>query len=296
MLLCTQTDALGARYGDEKAVRMLAEAGFDALDYSMFGMTKADFHLNQPDYAPYVQHLRDVADECGIVFYQAHAPFNFGMEGDPELREKFVIPTTVRSMQIAAQLGVKVIVVHPLQYLPYRTNKEVLFEENMRFYRKLIPYCEEFGIQVATENMFRGDPKRNVIIDSVCADADEFNRYIDELNSPWITGCLDIGHCGLVSGDAAQMIRAMGTKRCRALHVHDNDYINDRHTLPYMGKLNWNEITQALADIHYEGEFTFEADNFLRPFDDAFIPTAVRYMHDTGRHLIRLIEQAQANA
>ena len=116
MLLCTQTDVLGARFGEEAAVRMLAQAGFDALDYSMFSMTKPDFHLNGDHYQPYVQHLKDVADECGVTFYQAHAPFNFGLESDPEARKNVVIPTTVRAIQIAAQLGVKVIVVHPLQY------------------------------------------------------------------------------------------------------------------------------------------------------------------------------------
>ena len=36
MLLVTQTDMLGRYFGDIKAVEMIADAGFDAIDYSMF--------------------------------------------------------------------------------------------------------------------------------------------------------------------------------------------------------------------------------------------------------------------
>jgi sugar phosphate isomerase/epimerase len=48
-----------------------------------------------------------------------------------------------------------------------------------------------------------------------------------------------------------------------ALHVHDNDYIDDRHTLPGLGRMDWEEIMKALAEIDYDGDFTYEADNFL---------------------------------
>ncbi len=37
MLLSTQTDLLGQRHGDEEAIRLLKEAGFDAFDFSFSG-------------------------------------------------------------------------------------------------------------------------------------------------------------------------------------------------------------------------------------------------------------------
>lgn len=89
------------------------------------------------------------------------------------------------------------------------------------------------------------------------------------------------------------MVRALGHDRLGALHVHDTDLIRDLHTLPYMGKQNWNEICRALGQIKYEGVFTYEAECFLRPYDDDFLPTALKFMHDTGRMLIKKIEKSR---
>lgn len=297
MKLSTQTDALAQRFGDERAIRMLAAAGFDAIDYSMFSMN-ADggvnpaHPLNGPDYREYARHLRAVADECGVVFNQAHAPFVFRDWGDRQTYEETILPTIRRSVEAAGIMGCAVIVVHPIHHRANGTPAQ-LYEWNMRFYRALIPTAEAGGVRVATENMWEIDLRRHCIIDDVCSRASEFNAYIDGLNSPWITGCLDLGHCGLVGDEAADMIRAMGPDRIGALHVHDNDYMHDSHTLPYLGKMDWNAITTALGEIGYRGDLTFEADNFLKGMDTAFLPTAVRFLHDCGRFLIRKIDEAR---
>ena len=62
------------------------------------------------------------------------------------------------------------------------------------------------------------------------------------------------------------MIRALGGKRVKALHVHDNDLVRDVHTLPFTRKIDWDEVMTALKDIGYDGELTFEADTFLSQF------------------------------
>ena len=54
MVLSTQTEVGSNRLGDEKCVRMICEAGFDALDYSMFCMQADDNILNQPAYLEHV--------------------------------------------------------------------------------------------------------------------------------------------------------------------------------------------------------------------------------------------------
>ena len=77
MLLSTQTDRFGQRFGDEKAVRMLAAAGFDGIDYSMFGMIRPDHILRSDAAEKHIDALKAAAEECGVVFNQAHAPFSF---------------------------------------------------------------------------------------------------------------------------------------------------------------------------------------------------------------------------
>jgi sugar phosphate isomerase/epimerase len=85
----------------------------------------------------------------------------------------------------------------------------------------------------------------------------------------------------------------MGKDRLQALHVHDVDYVSDCHTMPFMESLDWNAVAAALAQIRYEGNFTFEADNFLIKMPRELMPEASRLMAQTGRYLIGRIEALQ---
>lgn len=284
MLLSTQTEVLAGLYGEAEAIRMLAKAGFDGFDLSLFAMfSQSDYPMNGPEYKEFAGELRRVADECGIVCNQAHAPFA-SSTGDPD-RDEAIFRSIVRSMEGAAIVGARIIVVHPKQHLSYRTHARELREMNVEFYRALIPYCQEFGIQVAAENMWQHSPEAGRIIDSTCSRPEEFCAYLDEIGSPWIVGCLDVGHTALTDEDLGHCIRMMGNKRLRALHVHDNDLCADSHTLPFTGKIDFGALTGALREIGYEGDFTFEADNFLRGFPKELVPEALRLMAATGRYL-----------
>lgn len=284
MLLVTTTEIPANVFGIEKAIEMIAKAGFDAVDYSAFGMLNDSDPLNQSDYLEYAKNIRAKAQSCGIKFVQAHAPFPSSrddVEYNTDIKKKII-----RSMEACAVMGVEIIVVHPMQHLMYSTNVETLFKMNMEFYSELIVYAKKFGITIATENMFQYDENRRVMKDSTCASPEEFCRYIDTINSPYLTGCLDIGHCGLCGREPYDMIRQMGAERLGCLHIHDNDFMEDNHTLPCTMKQNWNEICKALAEVGYKGNFTYEADGFLRKYDPVFYPTAMKFMHDTGRYLI----------
>ena len=48
---------------------------------------------------------------------------------------------------------------------------------------------------------------------------------------------------------------------------------------------------KALADIHYEGDLTFEALHLYEGFDESFFLTRAKYMHDVGRYLISRFER-----
>lgn len=233
--------------------------------------------------------LKEAAARCGMGFSQAHAPFPSSRGEEPY--DSDIRKWILRSMEAAALMGVHNIVVHPVQELEYATNEEKLWEENLEFYRGLIPYCEEYGIRICAENMWQWDKRRNYIVDSVCARPDEFVRLLDELDSPWVVGCLDLGHCALVGREPQDVIRAMGAKRLQALHVHDVNYVRDCHTMPFMESLDWEAITRALAEIGYEGDFTLEADEFLRGLPPELMPEASVLMAKTGRYLMKRIEE-----
>lgn len=96
----------------------------------------------------------------------------------------------VRAMKYAAVLGAKVMVAHPCRRLTYEDEgvPERLFEMNMDFYRRIKPYCEEYGIRVALENMWQS-LGMNKISHSTCSRPEEFIKYLDALDGEWFTAC-----------------------------------------------------------------------------------------------------------
>lgn len=269
---------------------MLAEAGYDALDYSMHRMAKdPNDPLCSDRWQSEIIELKALAESLGVSFVQGHAPYRFRDVSD-KAWQTHNFPLLLRSIEIAGALGIENLVVHPIHHLDYKKNRERLHEWNIRFYRALLPYAKAAGLRICLENMWQRDPKRgNIISDDTCSAAEELAAWADELNDPNIGVCLDLGHCGLVGRDAEASIITLG-HRLSCLHVHDNDFMSDLHTLPYLGNADWDAILASLAAIGYNGHFTFEADGFFEHMPDALIPDALRFMVATGRQMMRKIE------
>ena len=231
MKLVTMTSNLTKAFGFKEAIDILADAGFDALDFS--ACHSEEFYTDAHPDSYYVE-MRKRAEDKGVFFNQAHAPHGSSFE-DKELTEKRFKEIVV-SMKNAALLGVENIVVHPCQHLRYLEPDvpERLFEINMAFYRRLLPYAEEYGIRVCTENMFQGD-MHILNVHSTCSRPAEMARYFDEIDHPLFGCCLDIGHTATVREDASNFIRILGKDRLKCLHVHDVDEARDKHMLPYFG-------------------------------------------------------------
>lgn len=286
MKLISTTGVLESKVGLKKAIDILAQAGYDALDCSMHIDER---HYNGVNDNTFYSEIKKYAEDKGVCFKQAHAPFGSSFADEAKSKQRF--EEIVLSMKNAAALGVEIIVVHPCQHLDYHIqgNAEILFEYNMDFYNKLIPYCEEYGIKVAVENMWQM-PHKNQIGHSTCSRPAEFIKYVDTINNDSIVGCLDIGHTMLVSEEPDAFIRLLGNKRLRCLHVHDVNINDDSHTLPFFGVVDWESVMKALADIDYQGELTYEADNFFSDKPIELYQAAASFMERTGRYLINRFE------
>lgn len=272
------------KYSDLKtAVDILVETGYDAGDFSSHLRDEfyTDIHSKE-----YYTDIRKYAEDKGLIFNQAHAPFPSASKDAEE--NEIIFKNVITSIKNASYLGVRDIVVHPCQHLEYNkdNNADILFEYNMDFYKRLIPYCEEYGIKVALENMWQYIPGTTKITHSTCSTPEEFVRYLDELNSNCFVACLDIGHAELVCQDLTKFIKALGGKYLKALHVHDVDGISDSHTAPYFGITDWDKVMRALAEINYTGDFTYEAGKFVMNKPIELIPAGYEYMAKTGRYLI----------
>ncbi len=287
MLFSTHTHRVAQKFGLERAVEIIIEAGFPAIDVTMFDLNNGAY---DDGYIELAHRLRKMADENGVVFNQAHAPFGGGEEN----YVNNLLPLFDKMFEFISILGVKIVVVHPLHGMRYYGNEEYLFNRNIEFYKSIGQKAKKYGIKIGIENMWQRHPITKHITDSLFGDHAELVRFYDTLDdSEAFTVCLDLGHVAICGREPEMAIRQIG-KRLGCLHVQDSDYINDLHTLPGVGKINWDNVCHALADIDYQGELTLEADNFFVGFPDELWPTVSKFMADVTRELAQRIKKYKA--
>ena len=276
MKLATNLMGFHHLFGLEKTIDIFAEAGFDGIDFN------SDIqHLYDDSHDKnYYTELKKYAEDKGIVFSQAHAPFASVFPEEEKTKQRFC--EIVNGMKHSAWVGAEMIVVHPSTQLDVKdsANHEALFESDMNLYTKLIPYAEEFGIKIAIENI-NGAITRN---------AEGLIKVFDALNNDAFVVCFDVGHGNIIGENPAEMIRKLGN-RIKCTHVHDNDGTGDRHTLPFYGNVDWDDVMKEFAEINYTGDLSYESGYFVRELPQELRPEAAKLMEKTGRHLIKMFEE-----
>ena len=278
MLLSANMIKFYDAFGMKETFDIFAQAGIQGMD---FNNDVAEYHTDEHDKAFYVE-LGNYAREKGITICQAHAPFPSSYVDEEKNAKRF--EEIVQSMKNAAYLGAPMIVVHPCTHLDYSVegNPEKLFDFNLDLYRRLIPYAREFGIKIAIENIGRV---------SVTSTPERLNKLYDTLNDPVFTVCFDVGHCLLQGVDPADAIVKLGDRLVDGCtHVHDNCGDADSHTLPYYGKVNWESVMKALAEIGYRGDLNYEASGFVKDVPVELRPDGLAYMAKVGHYLVGRFE------
>ena len=270
--------------GEARTVALMAEAGFDAYDLSLFSMGRIDWStgrvkrvghpLEGEEALAFVREIRRTADACGIICNQSHAPFPVSC---PEIRA--MLP---RALELTAEAGGKVCVIHPDNHLSAG--------ENAKMFRQLLPTAKSLGVKIATENMWCWDSKEDHATFAACATPADFLAHLDAIDDPDFVACLDIGHAEMrgLGTSAPEMIRALGP-RLAALHVHDNDLWHDSHELPFSMQIDFAAVTRALREVGYAGDMTLEADTYFRHHADTAPETLLSRMADTARRLVRMV-------
>ena len=276
---------IGNLLGYERGIEECAKAGFDAIDFGFFDFKNGISPLLGDGYKEICRNYLDIAKKNNIVFNQAHAPF-----GSPYAKYSTEsIPNFPRMFECCAELGVETVIIHPIQDGSFKEKSEELLLRSVEFYKSLIPMAREYGVKMATENMWQRDENKK-IIDDICASPECFCRCVDMVDSEWLVACLDIGHVVLCDREPADFIRALGRDRLKALHVHDNDKINDQHVLPFTGKIDWHSTCAALGEIGYTGDFTFEILKSTGAVPAELCPDILKYSERVGRYLMSNIK------
>ncbi|MBQ8374484.1 MAG: sugar phosphate isomerase/epimerase [Clostridia bacterium] len=265
MKLCIDFGEPLEKLGLQGAAKAVKAAGFDGVDFP-FKEKKARKLLECEHWRENARRIRQTLDENGLACAQAHAPYGFsGTEKPDETSEKFRL--IARSFEFAAILGAKIVVVHavsdikPVDFLPF----------NLRFYKALEKYAKAQGIKIGVENIYRFDQKFHRF-DGVFETSEKMTSFLQKLRSNTFTACLDTGHAKLTGTAPEKYILGMNASNLGALHLHDNDGVDDLHALPMTGVLDWGAILAALKRIGYRGDLTFELPYYFGGFSAEELP------------------------
>ena len=292
MKLSGPMSALRSRLGDEKTLIKMARAGFDAVDYTFNEMVQRECIWNTPKRYAYAKELLHIAHNEGIVFNQAHMPFLFDWDTIPINSAglgKSIYPLSESTFELCDILEIPQIIVHPLHHITYLGNEKKLWDWNISYYQDLSKIAQKYHVKIALENMWQYNETLGKNSSDFFSIPQQYKDFYDALHDPKIVACVDCGHAGLAGEDPAQLLLMLG-KRVKALHVHDNRGLSDDHTLPYLGTINWESVTDALAQIQYDGDLTFEVTNYFNTFQDDFLDVALKFEVQIGRYLIDKIE------
>jgi len=259
MKISTEIHSAEKLVGTEKAIELVAKAGFDCWDFSLFDMARfekgsyhvidSDHPLHTSNYATYAKKLRQIGLDFGITCNQSHAPFP--CRGDE------IMYYLKRAVECTALAGGKICVIHP--------DNDKSAEENAEMYFELLPFAHEHDVKIVTENMWNWDKANDIACAAACSHHDDFVKHIKAVNDSHFGACLDIGHAAMAGLNTSirEMILALGDDLA-ALHISDNDLKHDTHEIPFSMGIDYEDFVKALVEIDYKGEFTLEACYYLR--------------------------------
>ena len=262
MKTSTEINSTAKIVGEEKAIELIAKAGFDSWDFSMFSMAlydwgtrkviKSNHPLAGENAIVFAKKLKRIGLENGITCNQSHAPFPTACA---DIRSKYQL-----AIECTAEAGGEICVIHP--------DNDKNAEENAEIYYELLPFAKSCGVKIAAENMWNWNYNKNHAVPAACSYPESFLAHLNAVNDDYFVACLDVGHAEMkgLETNSVEMIKALGNK-LQALHLHDNDLLNDSHQIPFSMRIDFVSIMRALKEIGYSGYLTLEADAFLNGYN-----------------------------
>ena len=248
------------RYGISEGSKKAREHGYDCFDFSRFVNTETDFFkLPEEQFKAELLEYRRLVEAEGIVIWQVHSPWrhpaqDFTPEDRAERLECFL-----KSVRGAGYLGATHFVLHAL--MPFGTNSPEHPEEmkniNAAFMKRLYEEAKEYGVKhIDIENL----PFPALPINHTNQCLEFAKRMNEETGSDVFKVCLDTGHSNFCGEKPADAVRMLGKEYLGALHVHDNNGKADQHLRPGFGNIDWEDFSNALAEIGFEGAVSFETN------------------------------------
>lgn len=296
MEISTSTNLVAFQAGRQRnsmefCIEECAKGGYKVLDINFCEAMNPYSRMRDDDWEKYVKELAELGKRWGVTFRQSHLPY-YDIFKEPELNP--VMEELIRRSIIASgMLGVQWAVTHPGTVYSAGQDMSVSLERNHEYYSRHVQTARENGLGICLENDFEyrpGQPSQRIY----CASVYELVQLVDSFQDPSHVGvCYDFGH-GNLCGQAfhRKNLNVIGS-RLHAVHVADNHGSADEHLLPFHGNINWEEAMAGLADIHYDGDLTYEIQEFGRYFPNEQKHLVVEYSLKVGQILVDMYNKAK---
>ena len=193
---------------------------------------------------PEIDRVLTTIREAGILCDTLHAEYQGSWQGericmDDVSREgtagDHMVARIMKNIDKCAEYDIPVIVVHPSNQPPETIHHAIAKER----YTALGDHARAKGVTIAFENVIYTENLKEIM--SLVPDA----KF-----------CWDCGHeWSRLKGERPMPLFG---HRLAALHIHDNFLTQDKHMIPFMGKINFEDVGRQLADSGYDGTMMLE--------------------------------------
>jgi D-psicose/D-tagatose/L-ribulose 3-epimerase len=238
--------ALYAERPLHEALETLSAHGWHAFEASTEHLVQIEL-ADEPE--THVEQTRRCLQELDLSMPQAHALLQADVAAsDAERRQEDVRRLHVQ-IDVAARLGVEVVVIHPggRQGAATASERDRILAFNVEAFRRLGDWAGEQGVRIGLENLARrGASMPYEMLDLLAA-----------IDHPAIGFTLDTSHANMIALDPTTLIRELGSHLI-ATHISDNDGSGDQHRTPGNGSIDWPAVVRALREVGYDGLFNLE--------------------------------------
>jgi len=258
MKLGIQDDSYTRYYGLSEGARRAREQGYECYDIGMFVNTETDFFkLHEEEFKAETLKNRALMESEGIIAWQVHSPWRYPPRDKTSEERAERLECFLKAIRGAGYIGATHFVMHAI--MPFGVNSPENPEEqinlNVEFMKRLYEEAKAYGVKyIDIENL----PFPAMPINNTTQCLEMAKRMNEETGSDVFKVCLDTGHANFCGEKPADMVRMLGYEYLGALHVHDNDGTGDQHLRPGLGNVDWDDFSDALAEIGFEGCMSFE--------------------------------------
>lgn len=229
----------------EEGISLLHRAGFDHTEITIGTVTEL---LDRGDPEKTGLEFGKWLKDTGITAPQGHLSYKKG------ICTQEAIEDLKRELTLFSAIGIQNAVLH------FNGGKDLEPEKRMEARLEGVSQLQSFvkgsDLYLCLENL-GSVPETHTV--------ERLNGIIDTLGGDNLAICLDTGHLHLVNGRSeakqsqTEFITGAG-KRLRALHITENNGLNDVHQMPFSARygIDWVEVLRTLRQIGYRGLFNLE--------------------------------------